>query len=292
MLAEHTKVSQTRKAVCREITQSDLPAVVAMLTDGFKSFERDVWTTFCKRLAERESPENYPRFGWCLDDNGRVVGCIFTIHMEFKKATGPEIRCCTSSWYVDPLYRGMGMRLSRQATKFREVIYVNPSYGAGTGPVMDVLGFKTYCSGNFLALAFLARSGSNVEVTGFEPDAEYKLSPQDLDLLRDHQDFGCLSLVCRTRAGDYPFVFLRRTRYVPYAQLLYCREPDDIVAFAGPLGRYLAFRGMPLIAVDSNGPIKGLVGRFFDGKPLFYKGLSAPRLNDLAYTELALLAKR
>jgi hypothetical protein len=291
MFAEAIDTPQRAKAVCREITEQDLPAVVAMLSDGFKSFEREVWANFCRRLAERSSPEGYPRFGWCLDDNGSIVGSIFTIHTEVRTETTPEIRCSTSSWYVDPKYRGMGMRLSRQAVKFRNVNYINPTYGEGTRPVMDVLGFKSYCSGNYLALALLSPSAKKVRVSRYESQGDYDLTAWERKILSDHRDFGCISLVCRSPAGDHPFVFLRRTRYLPYAQLLYCRETSDIVTFAGPLGRYLAMRGLPFIAIDSNAPIAGLIGRFFDGKPLFYKGLAAPRLNDLAYTELALLAK-
>jgi hypothetical protein len=42
----------------------------------------------------------------------------------------------------------------------------------------------------------------------------------------------------------------------------------------------------PLVLIDANGPIPGLIGRFFDGKmPM---GPDHPRLGDLAHTEAAL----
>jgi hypothetical protein len=40
---------------------------------------------------------------------------------------------------------------------------------------------------------------------------------------------------------------------------------------------------------DGEGPIAGLIGRFFkDRAPKYFKGADRPRLNDLAYTEAVL----
>jgi hypothetical protein len=73
------------------------------------------------------------------------------------------------------------------------------------------------------------------------------------------------------------------------AQLVYCRGVEDFVRFAGPIGRFLALRGRPLILIDSNGPIPGLLGKYFDGRmPKYFKGPDRPRLGDLAYTEAAM----
>ena len=48
--------------------------------------------------------------------------------------------------------------------------------------------------------------------------------------------------------------------------------------FAGPLGRFLAWRGMPLVFIDANGPIPGLMGRFVGWGPRFFRGRNPPRL--------------
>jgi hypothetical protein len=73
---------------------------------------------------------------------------------------------------------------------------------------------------------------------------------------------------------------------IPCAQLIYCRDIQDFVRFARPLGRYLARRGRPLVIVDSNGPIAGLVGTYLGGKsPKYFKGPRRPSFGDLAYTE-------
>jgi hypothetical protein len=46
------------------------------------------------------------------------------------------------------------------------------------------------------------------------------------------------------------------------------------------------WRGRPLVIVDANGPIPGLVGMCCDGKaPKYFKGPQRPSFGDLAYTE-------
>jgi hypothetical protein len=72
---------------------------------------------------------------------------------------------------------------------------------------------------------------------------------------------------------------------VRYAYLAYCRDLEDFVRFAGPLGRFLAWRGFPLVVLDSNGPIRGLVGTYSAAYPKYFKGPDQPRLGDLAYSE-------
>jgi hypothetical protein len=44
-----------------------------------------------------------------------------------------------------------------------------------------------------------------------------------------------------------------------------------------------------LVLLDANGPVPGLVGKYFDGsRPKYFKGPTQPRLGDLAYTQLAM----
>jgi hypothetical protein len=52
---------------------------------------------------------------------------------------------------------------------------------------------------------------------------------------------------------------------------------------------FLLRRGLPLVILDANGPVRGLVGKYFDQTmPKYFKGPEPPRLGDLAYTETAL----
>ena len=113
----------------------------------------------------------------------------------------------------------------------------------------------------------------------------------DRDLLTEHAKYGCTSLWCVTPERCYPFVFRARLikGFIPCIQLIYCREFEDFVRFARPIGHFFAMRGRPFVIVDSNGPIRGLVGKYFNNKmPKYFKGAQRPRLGDLSYTETAL----
>jgi hypothetical protein len=122
------------------------------------------------------------------------------------------------------------------------------------------------------------------------PDQD--LQPFEVDLLLTHADYGCMSLICSAANRRHPFVFLplqrRKFGLARFAQLVYCRDLEDFVRFAGPLGRFLAWRGFPLVIVDANGPIRGLIGKFSDEQPRYFKGPDQPRLGDLAYSELVM----
>jgi hypothetical protein len=115
------------------------------------------------------------------------------------------------------------------------------------------------------------------------------LSAAEVALLLDHAGWGCLSVVCTSEGQRAPFVFARRRRsgVIPFAYLLYCRDLDSFVRHAGPVGRFLAMRGMPLAVIDTDGPLQGIPGRYRRGYPKYYKGPDLPRPEDLAYTERA-----
>jgi hypothetical protein len=111
------------------------------------------------------------------------------------------------------------------------------------------------------------------------------------DLLSDHAAYGCFILWCVTADRAHPFVFRPRAMkgISICAQLIYCRDIEDFIRFAGPIGRYLTLRGKPLVIVDSNGSIPGLIGKYLAGwMPKYFKGPDRPRLGDLAYTESAM----
>jgi hypothetical protein len=97
------------------------------------------------------------------------------------------------------------------------------------------------------------------------------------------------SLWCATRERAYPFVFMPRVvkAMIPSAQLIYCRDIEDFVRCAKPIGRYLARCGRPFVIVDSNGPLPGIAGKYVEGKSpkYFFKGPDQPTFGDIAFTE-------
>jgi len=284
---------QAKPCVCREIREEDFDQIAKMLVEGrFQNRSRRYWQMVRERLVAHSAPASYPKFGYLLEAEGRVVGVIFSIFTAFHGSSWPKVRACTSSWYVDPEYRGRGLRLAREVAKFQDVTYLNPTPGADTYAVMRLLKYTKRSSGHFLSLPWLSRGAPGAKVKAFVDGSEFagRLDPQDIAILSSHRNYGCISLVCEIGARVYPFVFLRRLsrRRMPYAQVIYCCEPSSVIRCAGPVGRYLAVRGLPLLAMDSNGPIRGMIGKFMKDRPRFYRGPVCPRWGDLAYSELAL----
>ena len=82
------------------------------------------------------------------------------------------------------------------------------------------------------------------------------------DLLLDHAAYGCMTLWCVTSDRAFPFVFRPRLirGSIACTHLIYCRDIEDFVRFARPIGMFLAMRGRPLVIVDSNAAFLGLSG--------------------------------
>jgi hypothetical protein len=103
--------------------------------------------------------------------------------------------------------------------------------------------------------------------------------------------FGCLAFWCVTAERANPFVFRRclAKGVLPFAQLIYCRDTTDVVRFSGLIGRYLAVRGCPFVAIDASGPMCGFARHLPRGEAeVPSKGPDKPRPGDLACTEAAL----
>jgi hypothetical protein len=204
-----------------------------------------------------------------------------------------QTRCNVTSWYVEPTYKAYAALLPSRALRHKNVTYINVSARPAARPIIKAQGFQTYTCGQYFSFPalHLPSAETHVRITDFEilPDAQFELS--DYELLFAHAEYGCMSLWCVTRERAYPFIFLPRLfkRMLPGVQLIYCRDVDDLIRFAGPLGRFLALRGKLAVSIDSNGPMPHLIGKYFSNKsPRFFKGPASPRLGDIAYTQPAM----
>jgi hypothetical protein len=280
---------------CREIGLGDLDDIANLLTIGFATRTRDYWVRVLRRLSEHVAPPGLPKYGYLLESNGAPVGVIVLIFSLICVNGEKRIRCNVSSWYVAPSYRSYATMLVSHALKHKHVTYFNITPSSHTLPILEAQGYQRYCNGWFVAAPALSLRSNGAAVRALAPDTcpDEKLPPAEIELLSTHASYGCMSLICHSAERIYPFVFApRRGRLkyglLPFAQLVYCRDQADFVRFAGPLGRFLAWRGFPLVLLDSNGPVHGLVGAYFDNRPKYFKGPDRPRLGDLAYSELAM----
>lgn len=286
-----TAPSAATKIRVREIIASDIENITDLLAGGFRERSRAFWTDVLARLAKHAAPAGFPQFGYLLESEGAPVGVILLIFTRMPGGSGDIVRCNVSSWYVDPSYRSYASFLSARALSHKNVTYLNVTPAPHTRPIAYAQGYSLYSTGAFAALPALSLRGVKAHVAAFDPQRDLDVTPFERALLDDHARYGCMSLWVATSAGGYPLVFRPRMLkgVIGCAQLIYCRDMDDFIRCAGPVGRYLAMRGKPLVFVDANAPIPGLVGKHFAGRmPRFFRGSNRPRLGDLAYTEVAM----
>src|SRR6516162_9820014 len=248
---------------CRQIASADIDGVVNLLTSGFRIRSRDFWVRAFQRLSEHATVPGFPKYGYLLEAQGTPVGVVLLIFSSIVVNGELKIRCSMSSWYVEPAFRAYGAILGSQALKHEHVTYFNITTGPHTLPILEAQGFERYCDGRFVAVPALSMRSkcSCLEVVTPDICADEDLPSSEIELLLAHARYGCISVACSSADGRHPFVFLSlRKAGAHYAYLAYCRDVEEFVRFAGPLGRFLARRGLPLVVLDANGPINALIG--------------------------------
>lgn len=285
-------VPSDSKRICfREINEADADGVVNLLTAGFQrdGRSREFWGVALRRLSEHSTPEGFPKYGYLLEYESTPVGVILLIFSSVADVCGARtIRCNVSSWYVAPAFRCYASMFVSRALKRKKVTYFNISPRRHTHPILELQGYKRYAAGRLVCFPTLSSASSGCRVTTLQsitgPGED--LSSSEIELLSEHSSYGCISLVCHAASGRHPFVFMRRKKHgLPFAYLAYCRDLSEFVRFAAPLGRFLLNRKLPIVVLDSNGKISGLVGIYSDGFPKYFKGPAPPRLGDYAYSE-------
>jgi hypothetical protein len=279
---------------CRQIDESDVPAVTELLRRGFPNRNRQFWHRALNELTRREPPPGLPKYGYLLETGGTFIGAILMICSAMRAGDKLVPRCNLSSWYVEPAFRAYAPLLVSQALRHKDVTYINVSAAPHTWPIIEAQGFSRYSEGIFVCVPALHRASSDdtVEVVGADSPLAIAVDAHEREILLQHTGHGCIGLWAVSAGRAYPFVFRSRLvkGCIPCAQLIYCRDIADFTRFAGPIGRYLARRGRAVVIVDANAPIPGLIGIFRRGsKPKYFKGPQRPRLGDLAYTEYAIM---
>lgn len=273
---------------CREIRAVDLESVTDLLTHGFNR-TIDYWTRALNRLTAHDTPPGFPKYGFLLESDGRVVGVVLLISAAVGPAHERQVRCNVSSWYVEPAYRSYGAMLASRAIIQKDATFFNVSPAAHTWTILELQGFQRFAAGRIMSAPILNRAAPDVRVLAVTPGIRSgpDLNDEDVNLLLHHRSYGCLSLVCESNGGRHPFVFGLDLRYgfLPVAHLVYCRDIDKFVEFAGAIGGFLIRRGYAFVILDANGPMRGIVGKYFGNRPRYCKGAQKMRLGDVAYSE-------
>ena len=277
---------------CALIKPSDIERIIDLLTEGFTR-ERGYWVNALSKMSERLPPSDLPQYGYALESDGIIVGVLLIIAAVIMVNGQEQVRCNVSSWYVQPKFRAFASVLAMRATRRTDITYYNISPAPHTWRILEAQGYKSFNAGRIVTIPALAPriQGTQVDQVTSDIRAGGDLLQSELNLLLDHQGYGCTSVICTRQDERNPFVFRVRKRYglLPFAYLIYCRDMTDFIRFAGPLGRFLARHGAPLVVIDSDQVrLPPLIGKFYDGRPRYVKGPNPPRAGDLAYSELAI----
>jgi len=287
--------SSQRRIQCREICSTDIEQIASLLHSGFPERSRDHWMLTLNRLATHSTPAGYPKFGYLLAIDGIPVGVLLIIFSSLGAVGEARIRGNVASWYVQPAFRSHATMLTSRALAHKNVTFLNVTPARHTWPILEAQGFTAFGTGQFKAMSIFCAGplGARVSAVSAETAPGDDLSAAEIALLLHHASYGCISVICTAAKRRYPFVFLRRSHEwrstrvplsfeLPHALLVYCRGLEE---FAGPLSRFLAWRGMPMVFIESNGPIRGLLGKFSATGPKFFRGPHPPHIGDIAYTE-------
>ena len=276
----------------RPIREEDREQVVDCLFRGFPYRGRKYWELAIDRMALRPAVRDCPKYGYALDDAGKIVGVVLQLFSLYRIDGVETIRCNLSSWCVDSDYRSYAIRMVAAAIKRKDITYTTISPVPRTRRAAEGIGFRRYSNGQIVfapALSPSQRGGAVLEYSQRLPEAAL-LSADESRLLDEHAGLGCRSLICVKDGKATPFVFVERwilKDLVPYWQLVYCHSIDDLADWTGSIGRFLLREGVMLCVADSNGAIPGVIGWYrSDWAPRYFKGPLAPPLGDLSFTEL------
>ena len=287
-----TPSSPGRGIRCRQIGATDRDAIIDLLCEGFPRTKRPYWEAAFCRLDANHPPDNLPQYGFMLEAAGAAVGVLLLISAALPAAGEPLLRSNLSSWYVRPAFRIYASVLVSRVMGLPTGSLVNVSPAPSTWPIIETQGFHRFSSGAFVGVPALSWQGAAARVQ--LPDAVdgLAITAGERQVLQDHARHGCLSFCAMADGRGHPFVFRRRmfNRFpLPGAHLIYCRDIGDLSRFAGPVGRFLARRGIGWIIASTDERVGKLAGMLLpDRLPMYAAGAAPPRAGDLAYTEAAL----
>jgi hypothetical protein len=283
--------------LCREISCGDLEAIADLLARGFPDDRRfrdypsrvNFWQSLLSWLGTFPTPAGLPKYGYCLEADNRIAGVVLLLFSMVEA----DLRCNVSSWYVEPEFRAYAAILASRATRNKSATFFNLTPAPHTWAILEAQGFVKYALGRFIAIPALCRSPRGARAWTFADDTQesHDLSPSEINVLRDHARWGCISLVCEYDGKRLPFVFkIGRSWHMPsVGRLIYCRNTESFVRFAGVIGRHLLRRGCAAVIMDAEERLRGVPGFYVRHSRRYWKGPKPMRTGDLAYSEIMML---
>jgi hypothetical protein len=232
----------------REIQDADLFELGALLAEGFPKRSLEDWRSALDILTDRPSVEGFTRYGYCLEDKGRLEGVLLLLTATIDGVTRSNL----SSWYVRPRYRLYATLMHQCAVRTKAPVYLNLSPANHTLRSIEALGFRPYTGGTLLVDATSAVRVGNSTVRSLTPDAASTLDAEVRRSVEAHFRYGCNGLLLEDKEG--PMIALYRIKWlkrlVPAARFV-AGNPVRLAASAGPLMRTLLLRGLSLALIDA-----------------------------------------
>ncbi len=270
----------------RQIEKTDLPAVQALLGEGFPRKSSAYWQRALETLAARPQIGDLPRFGMLLETDGQTEGVMLMIASE----TAGRAFCNLSSWYVRPAARKYAPFLFQRSLRWKGVTYTDCSPAAHVLPIIEKFGFRPY-SGGTLLLDGRAGLRRGAELQTLTNDNLGRIDPALRASIMAHLAYGCQGILLEEpNQPPTPLLYrkARLRRHVPAARFLF-GDPGLVARNAGPLMRRLLGRGIVLALVDARLGETYTTGRILpDYSRRYFKGDTAPVIGDLRETEMAL----
>ena len=79
MIANKSQQHGAGKVLLREIEGADSSELCALLAEGFPRRKFEYWQTALDTLTRRAALEDYPRYGYCLEVDGRLEGVLLLL---------------------------------------------------------------------------------------------------------------------------------------------------------------------------------------------------------------------
>ena len=271
----------------RELEERDLPELSKILAEGFPHHSRAFWENCLRTSKNREPAPGTQQYGYGIEADG-LKGAVLTLGSLHGPARQTVVNI--SSWTVRPSHRGLPAKeLYRYATRFDHFTYSNLSAAPHTLKTITQFGFQERTAGQIIAVGVRKVTRRPTRIVTMQDAERAGLSPQKAEMLRYHENQGCIAFCLELPDRLAPFIFLpRRGKLgIPIAQLIYCEQIDDFQDNSRSIFLWLLTRGYPALLVDGSGPIPGLKGKYFPGRAAkYYKGQPPLYAVDHTYSEM------
>ncbi len=271
----------------REITPDDLPALVALLTEGFPRKTPAYWQNALDILATRPKVGDLPQFGLTVEHDGVLHGVMLLIAQDTER--GPM--CNLSSWYMRPDMRKYAALLFQRSLRWKGVSYTDCSPADHVLPIVEKFGFTPYTGGTVLLDARAAlRPGPAVRALKTATALEDLSAAQRAQVARA-LSYGCRGFMLKDASGAPVPVLYRTTKLkglVPAARFV-LGDPRLLISHAPGLMRALFARAIPVMLIDwlpDDAPTTGKVLPHYGLR--YCRGETRPEVGDLSDTEIGL----